>query len=82
MDSAKLILTEPVAAPTKLEHLSQAGLDHASDEKKKQIQEMQKELLKPVKVKFAELIEHLGDTLKKAIDEAAQSPKGSNTQLS
>ncbi len=37
MDSAKLILTEPVAAPSKLEHLSQTGLDNASDEKKKQI---------------------------------------------
>ena len=37
MDSAKLILTEPVAAPSKLEHLRQSGLDDASDEKKKQI---------------------------------------------
>jgi len=37
MDSAKLILTEPVAAPTKLEHLRQSGLNDASDEKKKQI---------------------------------------------
>lgn len=37
MDSAKLILTEPVAAPSKLENLRQAGLQDASDEKKKQI---------------------------------------------
>lgn len=37
MDSAKLILTEPVALPSRLEHLRQSGLDDASDEKKKQI---------------------------------------------
>ncbi len=37
MDSAKLILTEPVAAPNKLESLRPSGLDNASDEKKKQI---------------------------------------------
>jgi Rod binding domain-containing protein len=37
MDSAKLILTEPVAAPSKLENLRQSGLEDASDEKKKQI---------------------------------------------
>ncbi len=37
MDSAKLILTEPVAAPSKLEQLRQPGLADASDEKKKQI---------------------------------------------
>lgn len=37
MDSAKLILTEPVAAPSKLEHLHRTGLDNATDEKKKQI---------------------------------------------
>lgn len=37
MDSAKLILTEPVAPPSKLETLQQARLDGASDEKKKQI---------------------------------------------
>jgi len=37
MDSAKLILTEPVAAPSKLEHLHKSSLDNASDEKKKQI---------------------------------------------
>ena len=37
MDGAKLILTEPVTPPSKLENLRQAGLDEASDEKKKQI---------------------------------------------
>ena len=37
MDSAKLILTEPVAAPTQLEHLAKSKLDGATDEKKKQI---------------------------------------------
>jgi Rod binding domain-containing protein len=37
MDSAKLILTEPVSAPAQLEHLAKSKLDGATDEKKKQI---------------------------------------------
>lgn len=37
MDSAKLILTEPVPAPSRPEHLRQSGVDGASGEKKKQI---------------------------------------------
>ncbi len=37
MDSAKLILTEPVAAPTQLEHLDKSRLRNVTDEKKKQI---------------------------------------------
>ena len=37
MDSAKLILTEPVSPPTLLEHLQQSGLKNVSEEKKKQI---------------------------------------------
>ena len=37
MDSAKLILTEPVSSPSPLEHLQQSGLKNVSDEKKKQI---------------------------------------------
>ncbi|UCE49033.1 MAG: hypothetical protein JSW47_02605, partial [Phycisphaerales bacterium] len=37
MDSAKLILTEPVAAPSRLENLRQSRVHDASDEKKKQI---------------------------------------------
>ena len=37
MDSAKLILTEPVAPPSRLENLNRSELDEASDEKKKQI---------------------------------------------
>jgi Rod binding domain-containing protein len=37
MDSAKLILTEPVAPPSRLENLHRAELDKASDEKKKQV---------------------------------------------
>jgi Rod binding domain-containing protein len=37
MDSANLILTEPVAAPSKLENLRPSGLDDASEEKKKQL---------------------------------------------
>ncbi len=37
MDSANLILTEPVTAPAQLEHLAKSKLDGATDEKKKQI---------------------------------------------
>jgi Rod binding domain-containing protein len=37
MDSAKLILTEPVTAPTKLEHLDKSKFHDATDDKKKQI---------------------------------------------
>ncbi len=37
MDSAKLILTEPVAAPAQLEHFDKSKLNGATDEKKKQI---------------------------------------------
>ncbi len=37
MDSAKLILTEPVSSPVPLEHLQKSGLKNVSDEKKKQI---------------------------------------------
>ncbi len=37
MDIAKLILTEPVAPPTQLEHLDESRLQSASDEKKKQL---------------------------------------------
>jgi len=37
MDSAKLILTEPVLPPAPLEHLDKSGLDGVSEEKKKQI---------------------------------------------
>ena len=37
MDSAKLILTEPVSLPTPLEHLDKSRLDGISEEKKKQI---------------------------------------------
>ena len=37
MDSAKLVLTEPVSAPAQLEHLDKSKLDDATDEKKKQI---------------------------------------------
>jgi len=37
MDSATLILTEPVAPPALLEHLPESRLDKVSDEKKRQI---------------------------------------------
>jgi len=37
MDSAKLILTEPVLPPAPLEHLDKSRLDNVSEEKKKQI---------------------------------------------
>jgi Rod binding domain-containing protein len=37
MDSAKLILTEPVSPPVPLEHLQKSGLKNVSEEKKKQI---------------------------------------------
>ena len=37
MDSTKLILTEPVSAPTMLEHLDQSRLKSIPDEKKKQV---------------------------------------------
>lgn len=37
MDSAKLILTEPVLPPVPLEHLDKSRLSNVSEEKKKQI---------------------------------------------
>jgi len=37
MDSAKLILTEPVSPPVPLEHLDKLRLSNASEEKKKQV---------------------------------------------
>ena len=37
MDSAKLILTEPVPQPAQLAHLNKSSLDGASEEKKKQV---------------------------------------------
>ncbi|MHC4583142.1 MAG: hypothetical protein ACYS3N_01350 [Planctomycetota bacterium] len=37
MDSTKLILTEPVSAPTMLEQLDQSKLKSIPDEKKKQV---------------------------------------------
>lgn len=37
MDSAKLILTEPVLSPSPLEHLDISRLNSVSDEKKKQV---------------------------------------------
>jgi len=37
MDSAKLILTEPLSQPVPLEHLDKLRLNDASEEKKKQI---------------------------------------------
>ena len=37
MDSAKLILTEPVLPPAQLEHIDKSELNGATDEKKKKI---------------------------------------------
>lgn len=37
MDSAKLILTEPVSPPALLEHLQKSELENVSEEKRKQI---------------------------------------------
>jgi Rod binding domain-containing protein len=37
MDSAKLILTEPVSPPVPLEHLQKSELQNVSEEKRKQI---------------------------------------------
>ena len=37
MDSAKLVLTEPVSPPMQLERLEKPNLDSATDEKKKKI---------------------------------------------
>jgi len=37
MDSAKLILTEPVSPPALLEHLQKSGLENVSEERRKQI---------------------------------------------
>jgi len=37
MDSAKLILTEPISPPAPLDHLDKSGFNNLSEEKKKQI---------------------------------------------
>ncbi len=44
----------------------------SKEEKKKQLKELQRDLLKPVQLKLAELIENLGDTLKSSIEEASK----------
>ncbi len=44
----------------------------SSEERRRTISDIQKELFKPVKVKFKELVDHLGDSLIMAVDEAAQ----------
>lgn len=54
-------------------------LPQSAEEKKRNIAELQKDLVKPVKVKFFELVEHIGDTLKKAIDESAKASSTNNT---
>ncbi len=56
------------------------SLPQSREEKKKYILDLQHDLLKPVKVKFIEIIEQVGDSLKKAIEEASES-KDDKTQI-
>ncbi|MCI4626121.1 MAG: YtxH domain-containing protein [Candidatus Magnetoovum sp. WYHC-5] len=42
------------------------------EERKRKINEIQRELFSPVKSKFLEIVEHLGESLIRALDEAAQ----------
>lgn len=44
----------------------------SAEERKQKLMEMQGELFKPVKIKFAELVEYVGDSLIKALEEAAK----------
>jgi len=53
----------------------------SAEEKKKQVQEIQKEFLKPVKVKVIELIENVADTLRKSIEEAAKKPESGEREI-
>ncbi len=53
----------------------------SSDEKKKQIEELQKDFLKPVKIKFAEIVDHIGDVLKNSIDEIVQGANKNKNQM-
>lgn len=52
------------------------ALPQSPEEKRRNIAELQRDLVKPVKAKFFELVEHVGDTLKKAIDESAKASSG------
>ncbi|MBF0317335.1 MAG: hypothetical protein HQL04_04100 [Nitrospirae bacterium] len=47
-------------------------LPQSPEDRKKTIHDIQKDLYKPVKVKFNELVEHVGNSLIKAVDEAAK----------
>ncbi|MBF0473676.1 MAG: hypothetical protein HQK93_08090 [Nitrospirae bacterium] len=57
-------------------------LTQSPEEKRRNIAELQKDLVKPVKAKFFELVEHVGDTLKKAIDESAKAATSTSTSTS
>ncbi|KJR42297.1 hypothetical protein MCHI_001805 [Candidatus Magnetoovum chiemensis] len=52
----------------------------SKEERKKKISQMQGELVKPIKTKFNELIEHIGDSLIKAIDEASKKAAEDNNE--
>lgn len=46
-----------------------------SEERREIVREMQNDLFTPVKVKFAEVVEHLGNTLMEAVEEAGQKAR-------
>ncbi len=57
------------------------AVPQSTEERKQALKELQRDLFKPVKMKFAELVEHIGDTLKRAIDEAASETEPDSVQI-
>ncbi|MBF0337891.1 MAG: YtxH domain-containing protein [Nitrospirae bacterium] len=47
-------------------------MPQSPEERRRTIADIQQDLYKPVKVKFNELVEHVGNSLIKAVDEAAK----------
>ena len=57
------------------------ALSESSEEKKAQLNELQKELLKPVKVKLLEAVDQVVDNFKTALDEASQTTSEKATPI-
>lgn len=47
-------------------------LAKSEGELKSEVKELQRELMQPIRVKFAEMVDHIGETFKKALTEASQ----------
>lgn len=48
------------------------SLAESKEELKDEVKDLQRELLEPVKTKFSEMVDNLGETFRKALSEASQ----------